>query len=208
MNELPPLFRQRFRQHNHQCWLSALGLLLAAWLGWVFFYGIFAALALLFETIRFGENAEWPRWLNPAAAITALVMLILAAIRQRLTRFQSPRDRPVIGWHLFSQVLLLPAVWTLAIAQHLDARLKLSEFELYEAFRLLGLVWESDKPTLSSLGYHFSDQKLLTKLLSALQMIGWIDLHRSDEDWYYRPVGTREEELRSFFIPPPEEATA
>ena len=206
MNELPPLFRQRFRQHNRQCWLSALGLLLAAWLGWVFFYGIFAALALLFETIRFGENAEWPRWLNPAAAITALIMLVLAAIRQRVTRFRPPRDRSVIGWHLLWQVLLLPAGWTLAIAQHLGARLKLSEFEMYEAFRLLGLVCDLDKPTLSGLGYHFGDQKLLTKLLSALQMIGWIDLHRGEEDWYYRPVGTREEEIRNIIVPPPEEA--
>jgi len=199
VNTLPPLFRKRFRQHNRQCLLSAVGALLMAWLGWVFFYGFCVALVLLLETVRIGESAEWPRWLNPAAGAAALVLLVAAAIRQRWHRFQPAQDRPVIGLHVLWQVLLLPAIWTLSVADYLDARLKLSDYELHESLRLLQLIRDLEKPSLPALGYYVGDAKRLARLLTALQTIGWIDLHRGEDEWYYRPIGLRLEEIDGFF---------
>jgi len=191
------------RDHNRQCWLAAAASLFFAWLAWVFCYGIFGALVLLFATITQGETATFPKWLNPAFGSLAAVLLIWGGISRWLKRFRPPPDRPVIGWHLIPDVLLLPATLTFAIGDHLDARLRLSHYEKSESARLLATIAETGRTTVSKLGFHFSSPKTLQKLLTSLQLLNWIDLHRGEDEFFYRLRSNREEPLAQLLNPDP-----
>ncbi len=198
MKALERAIARGLRDHNRHCWLAAAASLFFAWLTWVFFYGIFGAMVLLFETITQGETATFPPWLNPAFGVLAAVLLIWGAITRWYKRFRPPPDRAVIGWHLLPDFLLLPATFTFAVGDHLDARLKLSHYEKSEAARLLAIISDTGRTTVSELGFHFSVPKTLQKLLTTLQFLSWIDLHRGEDEFFYRLRSDREESLAQF----------
>lgn len=201
MKALEKAIARGLRDHNRHCWLAAAASLFFAWLAWVFFYGIFGALVLLYETITQGETATFPTWLNPAFGVIAATLLIWGGISRWAKRFRPPPDRPVIGWHLLPDVLLLPATLTFAIGDHLDARLKLSHHEKAEAARLIVIIAEIGRATVSELGFHFSTPKALNKLLTTLQFLNWIDLHRGEDDFFYRLRSDREALLGDLINP-------
>ncbi len=195
MKPLEQAIASGLRDHNRHCWLAAAAGLFFAWLAWVFFYGIFGALVLLFETITQGETATFPTWLNPAFGGIAAALLIWGGLSRWFKRFRPPPDRPVIGWHLIPEFLLLPATFTFSIGDQLDARLKLSRHEKSEAARLLAVMAETGRITVSELGFHFSSPKTLHKLLMSLQFLSWIDLHRGEDDFFYRIRSDKEAPL-------------
>ncbi|MEX1117994.1 MAG: hypothetical protein WEB60_04290 [Terrimicrobiaceae bacterium] len=207
MKRLEQDIARGLREHNRHCWLAAATSLFFAWLAWVFFYGIFGAMVLLFETITQGETATFPKWLNPAFGGLAATLLLWGGISRWVKRFRPPPDRPVIGWHLLPDVLLLPATLTFAVGEHLDARLRLSHHEKSEAARLLAILSEIGRTTVSELGFHFSQPKTLQKLLTTLQFLGWIDLHRGEDDFFYRLRSDREEPLAQLLDPSPDPPT-
>jgi len=201
VNALEKAITKGLRDHNRHCWLAAAGSLFFAWLAWVFLYGMFGAFVLLFETITRGETATFPPWLNAAFGAMAAILLIWAGITRWVKRFRPPPDRPVIGWHLLPEVLLLPATFTFSIGDHLDARFHLSRHEKTEAARLLAVISETGRTTVSELGYHFSEPKTLHKLLSVLQFLNWIDLHRGETDFFYRLRSDKEAPLADLLNP-------
>ncbi len=206
MNELEQELRRNIRAHNRQCWLGALAALFFAWFAWIFIYGLLGALILLFETIRFGEFAAFPKWLNPAFAVFVVLLLVVGGIGRWRKRFRPPPDRPVIGWHLVPETLFLPATLTFSIGEHLEARIRFSSHLIAEAARLLSVIFRNRRAAISNLGFDFSDARELQKLLAALQLLGWIDLHRSDDEWFYLIRSDHVESLAVFLqeAPPSE----
>ncbi len=199
MNEPPREFLDRFAHHNRACWAAALLSLLGALLAWLFFFAVYTGAILLFETVRTGNPSLFhpPRWYAPVGFCGASVLLVWGAVDRWKNRFRLPPDRPIIGWHLLPEFLLLPAKMTFAIWDHLDARVTLTPWQLAESWRLLRIILSLGRAELPRLTREFPDTRLRTRLLTALQLAGWIDLHRGEETWFYRVLSDEEPTLRA-----------
>lgn len=187
--------RKEIAAFNRQCWTAAAGSLFLAWLAWMLAYGMVRGLVLLFATVSRGADVVAPPWINLAFLGASALLLILAGIDSWRRRFKPPPDRPILGWHLIADTLLLPARLTFAVGNHLDARIRLSSHEQSEAWRLLEAVADAGRVEVHELGRDFSDPPILRKSLDALQVLGWIDLHQGEDDWFYRLQSNREAEL-------------
>ncbi|GAB4164905.1 MAG: hypothetical protein Fur0032_01310 [Terrimicrobiaceae bacterium] len=195
MNSLTAVLRKEIRQHNRQCSFAALSSLFLAWLAWVVAYGLAGSIGLLVETLRTGPDATYPVWLNPWLAGAAAFLLLWGAWDTRRRRFHPPPDRPVIGWHMLPDVLLLPPRLTFAVGQHLGARIRLSHHELEAAAAIILAVATAGRLPAHSMNVDFPDTATTAKALPALQILRWIDLHKGEEGWFYRLVSDREPEL-------------
>ncbi len=195
--QAPAAFQRSITEHNKYCWFSAFSSWLGAFVAWLVFTGIYVALALVFENVRTGDASltEAPFWLVPLGGGVALVMLVWASVERWRTRYQPTSDRSIIGWHLFGDFLLLPARLTFAIWDHIGLRIKLNAGEREDAWFLLQVISRNKRVAMSALGQEFSDTSKLPKLLMALQLTGWIDLQRGDEDWFYYVPSDRQERL-------------
>lgn len=195
MKTPPRKFRQEIAQHNRHCWLAAAAALFCAWLAWIFLYAVLTGAVLLFLTIQKGEGATFPWWLNPAVSGVALVLLLWGAVDTRSRRFRPPPDRPIIGWHVLPDVLLLPPRLTFSIGHHLAARIRLSRHEKLSAWDLLGAIVDAGRYPAYGLGLDVQEPIQQEKLINALQLLRWIDLHSGEEGWFYRILSDREEEF-------------
>ena len=146
-----------------------------------------------------------PWWMNPAAALLAGLLLAWAAWEARWRRFKPVDDRPVVGWHIFGDIVLAPARMTFGVWNHLAAVIRVDHAEEIEAFDLLRHLYENGKCTASHLGALFSDLSRLRKLLAALQLAGWIDLHRGDDDGFYVVRSDEADDVAMMVAPPIEE---
>lgn len=196
---MPAEFQRRLNVHNRQCWVAAAVSLLGAWLGWLFFGVIFTGAVLVFEAVRTGsvDLLKPPVWFYPAGVAGVILLFLWAGLDRWIHRFHPPPDRPIIGWHLIRDVLFLPARMTFAIWEHLGARVVLGRHERMEAWRLLLAIRTMERPSAALLAAEFPDTRLLMKLLVALQLLGWIDLHGGDGEWYYKICSSGEEDLRA-----------
>ena len=209
---VPAEFRRRIRRHNrHAVMMSGL-CLLGAWVGWLVAYGLVVGLALGFLTVVEGQAVilgeklvTLPWWMNPTAGLLAGILLAWASREQRWRRFKPVDDRPVVGWHIFGDIVLAPARMTLGVWNHLAAVIRVDHAEEIEAFELLRHLYENGKCTTSHLGALFSDLSRLRKLLAALQLAGWIDLHRGDDDGFYVVRSDEADDVAMMVAPPVEE---
>ncbi|CAN5493768.1 hypothetical protein BH09VER1_BH09VER1_42560 [soil metagenome] len=194
MAEVPPEFHRRIADHNRSCWIGALLSLLSASLLWLLVGSLFYAVVLLSDVIRTGETDlhQPPVWCLPAAGAIFLTLLTWGGLDRWRRRYRPASDRMIIGWHLFSEVLLLPVRTTFAIYDHLMARIALSRSEVPEAWHLLLVIFEMQRAEPSRLAMDFPNGRKLRKLLLALQLSDWIDLHRGDDDWFYKVTSNNE----------------
>lgn len=198
VNRVPPEFRRRLAAHNGACWVAAGFSVFGAAAGWFALYAAFFVFSLVVEAIRTGEMivSRPPDWARMAGGITAAAMLLWVGVDRYRKRFLPPPDRPIIGGHLLPEFLLLPARMTFSILDHLSARVTLGRYEIAEAWRLLVTIYERGRASITMLGMEFPDGPQLSRLLLALQFANWIDLHRGEEDWFYRLRSDEVENLR------------
>lgn len=203
MSEVPEGFRARIAEHNRQCVLAAIVSLLGGWLVWTCLAAVYTGAVLLLDTVRTGDTnlLRPPFWYLPAGVVLIVVLFAWAGIDRWKRRFRPLADRSIIGWHLIPDVLLLPARVTLAVWDHLAARIVLTRRESAEAWRLLCAIGAVDRVPASSLALEFPDARLLSRLLAALQLVGWIDLLPGEEDWYYRVPASEKEALERLMSP-------
>ncbi len=207
MTEVPPEFTARIVVHNRSCWVAAALSLLGAWLSWMFFFALYTAGVLVFETVRTGNTDLFnpPRWYWPVGIGAVAALVLWGALDRWQRRFALPPDRPIIGWHLFREVLLIPPRMTFAIWDQIDARILLSARERGEAWDLLQAIFASRRAEATELTQEFPDGRRLSKLLTSLQLAGWIDLHRGEESWFYRVLSDQESVLKTLTAPPSDE---
>lgn len=199
MSQVPAGFQRRLIVHNRHCWIAAAVSLLGAWLAWLFYGAIFTGAVLLVEAVRTGDAnlLKAPAWFYPVGGGVVALLFFWAGLDRWIHRFRPASDRPIIGWHLIIDVLFLPARMTFALWEHLGARVVLSRHERGEAWRLLRTIATMEHPSAALLAYEFSDARLLMKLLIALQLLGWIDLHGGDGEWYYKVRSSEAGDLRA-----------
>lgn len=136
-----------------------------------------------------------PGWWHPAAGGIACGLLAWGAIDDYRRRYRPPPDRPVVGWHLASDAALLAPRLTFGVAGHAGSRIRLTRFEKAEAWKILLFVAEKGKVRTHELGGEFPDAETLRKGVDCLSVLGWIDLHRGEEGWFYLLRSSRAEEL-------------
>lgn len=199
----PAIFEKSFRDHDRHCLIAAGMSLIGAWFSWLLFGTVYCGGVILFETVRTGnpdlQRVSGVYW--AAGAGVAFFLFVWASADRIRHLYQPPPDRAIIGWHLFADVLLWPPRLTYAIADNMGLRTGADARMLGEAWRLLEVIVQRERAPRSVLAYDFPDDRLLEKLLRALQLTGWIDLYRGEEDWYYRIRTDAEETLRSLNEP-------
>ena len=201
-----PQFQRRISSHNRHAVIAALLSLAGAWLGWTIAYGLFVLVVLGGLTVGHGQEVllgerlmSLPAWIPPSAMAAALVLLVWAAVDERLHRFHPASDRAIVGWHLLGDVLLLPARLTFGVGHQLAAVIRLDHSERVEALDLLHHIYTEKRCPLHSLGAWFPNPGRLRKLLLALQMAGWTDLLRTEEGWIYIVRSTEADEVAAMF---------
>lgn len=204
MDTVPPEFTERFVDHNRSCWVAAILSVCGAALAWLLFFAIFTGAVLVFETVRTNstELMRPPPWYWIAGSCGAVAIFIWGALNRRRNRYRLPPDRPIIGWHLFPEFLLLPPRLTFAIWDHLAARVPLNAFDREEAWRLLQTIYVNRRVEIWQLAQEVPDDRRRNRLIQALQLTGWIDLHRGEETWFYRVLSDQEPILRALTAGP------
>lgn len=158
-------------------------------------YGLLVAVITLMNAIIHGVDAPPPAWMDKVLIGTALFSIVWAAAASWRRRYRPVRDRPILGWHLIPDFLLLPARMTLSIARHLGARIRVTDAELHEAWQFLVEVHRSGRLPRSSIPSLSAAPRSLWKCVEILQVLGWIDLHQGSEGFFYRLRTTREREF-------------
>jgi hypothetical protein len=203
MNAAPAWLRAQVRWHNiHAVSLALLSLATAA-LAWILAYFFFTLILLGLVTADRGDfGPQIPWWISGTGMACTAVLLIWGVIDHARHRYDGPSDRAVIGWHLFGEFLLLPVRLTFAIWGNLTAIRRLNDEELARAWELLGTIQRHGKTHLSALTLIEPDVDRLYRLLTTLQMLGLIDLHRGEGDWFYTVSSPRMDELRKLLAAP------
>ena len=209
-----PQFRRRIASHNRHSVIAAILSLLGAWLSWTIAYALLAGITLGLLTIIQGQEViagekliTFPASLRAAALATALASLVWAAVDERKRRYHPVGDRPVVGWHILGDILLLPARLTFGVGHQLAAIIHLSRSEQQEAYDLLHHIHTEKRCPAHSLGAWFANPKRLRKALTALQLAGWIDLLRTEDGWIYIERSCESAELAGMFDDVPEETS-
>lgn len=197
MNDIPAGFRAKIAEHNRHAALAAVLSLFGACLSWLLAYGFFAAVMIIGVTVAEGIDARSPRWLNFVAGGICLILLVWASVDHWFNRYRPLQDRPVLGLHNIADILLLPARMTFAVWEHWGARIRLSPGEVEASWQLLQVIGSRDKVPLHELGGEIPYAPDLDKLLAALQLSSWIDLHRSDDGWFYKLRSDRVDDYRA-----------
>lgn len=195
MEQFLPVLRRAVRSFNRHCWVAAMGSFFLALGAWVLVFGLYGGFALLIHTARLGVDASWPRWLLPGFALIVIVLFFCATVSVLLRRWHPLPERKILGWHIIGDVVLLPPRLTFAVFDNIDARIKLTAYEETEAALLAERIARDGRTYASHLGQYFPDETLRRKALAALQILGYVDKIREDEDWFYYIVSTREAEL-------------
>ena len=196
MEKILPVLRKEIIMFNRHCLLASGGSFFLALLAWGLFFGLYGALALLIQTLRLGPDAPQPQWFFPLFIGLAALLFLWASIRNARRKFSPPPDRPVLGVHLFGDIVLLPALLTFAVFDNLDARIQLCEKEKRLAAELVELIFEEGSVFFSALGQYYPDGKFRRRALVALQILGYIDKIHKGDDWLYSIVSTREAALQ------------
>jgi len=198
MKRFSRILQKQVRSHNEQCVVvSLLSLVLAAVL-WGGVYVLYMGTVFFFAAGRYGFEVH-PPWFYSAFFYIIGGLFVAAVIGNVMRRFSRPQERPLLGWHLLFDVLLLPPRITFAIFDNLDARVHLTREQVRLAAVLAEVVARNHRVLLHELSMDFPAGKNRSHALLALQIFGWVDRIQSGNDWLYYATSLRGDELRALF---------
>jgi hypothetical protein len=181
----PRAFRQRLRKHNSAVLVGTFVALLGAAIAWLGLYYAVLFFTLGIDTIIRGEAAELPpNFLSILLTISG-VLLLLYALRRSMPGYRRLRDRPILGWHLVLDLLLLPATLTFATVENLTAFRRLPDGLCRDSWHLLVQVFLAGKMTVAQLGGLGLNKRRTEAICFLLQINGLLDLHAGADDWFY-----------------------
>ncbi len=198
MSRAPGAFRAELRSHNRHAAGIAIVSLFAAVIAWNLAYFFFTLILLgLVTSVRGDFGPDTPRWIPGTALALAATLLFWGVIDAHRRRFATASDRPIIGWHLVPDFLLLPVRITFAIGGNFSAIRPLTDAELDHAWELLTSIHRAGQAKIGTLRVVEPDPARLHRLLSTLQLLRYVDLHPGADDWFYSVCSPREPELRA-----------
>ncbi len=193
----PAALRREMRAHNRHALLLAAISALAAALAWALAWFLFVLILLGLVTSARGDFcAEMPRWIPATATGLAAALLGWGFADAWHRRHAPPPERPIIGWHLFADFLLLPARLTMSIGGNLAAIRPVREDDPARAWNLLAGIHDLGRAPLPGLAQIEPDAARRDHLLGLLQLLGYIDLHRGEEGWFHAVCSAREPAVR------------
>lgn len=188
----PPTFGRRVRRHNRHALLGATFSLLGAFFLWAVFYGIGVGITLGLLTIVQGQRViegetllRLPWWLPGTFGVFFIGSLVWQALEARHLAGRPTPERPIIGWHLARDFLLLPAKLTFAVAGNLGSILWLGSREIDEALGVLDRMESTGKVPFSTPGAWFSSLGRMRQCFQSLQLLGWVDFHPAEPEPFY-----------------------
>lgn len=188
----PRELRRRIARHNCHAVAGSLLSAAGAAVSWLLAYGVLGGITLGLATIINGQAViegeklvRLPVWFIAACGTAALILLVWEALDERRRRFRPVDDRPIVGLHIFKEILLTPARLTYGVVGHLGAIIRLRHGDLEGCTALLTLVLRERKVMESHLGAEFPDLACLHRCITTLQLIGWLDRHSSEEGPFY-----------------------
>lgn len=194
----PPHFLWRLRQHNIAVAVAAALAAGGALLLWLLLYfaGKWALLSFAAATGR-GDSGE-PPFYDLGFGVVFAVVLIAALLWKWLFPSQPGAERPILGWHVVPELLLLPGSLIIAIADNLSAWLPLSRQHVQAAWEVLYAFLEQNKWKQSELGQLELASDELSRALLSLQLAGLVDFHKGQEGFFYLLRGGVEDEVRKW----------
>ncbi len=183
-------------RHNRQALLLAFFSLVATVVLWglvylfVFWFCLFTITVVKsfsIETLsqvssQAGLLGPWfPAWF----ALGAVVYLVTAAILRKRVRTDKVREaRYYLVWVMLELFMAVPNV-TFSVWGNLRAITKLGKVEVAEAWRLLQRMnQEEGRLSLSSLRLEIEDEKMLCRVVFALQIIGLVGMRENSQGWF------------------------
>lgn len=201
MTDLPWEFTHRFRQHNRHVMIAVLLCLAGTLFLLNAIYFFLHWMALFFTTAVLGEGGYVPSWL-PSLYIALITGLFLwGAIDENCRRFQTPTDRPILGLHSIRDILLILPRLAFGILGNLNAFIRLNNSDMRQAWNLLRGIYEMKRADISKLSLLEPDPALRHKLLTSLQLVGYIDLHHGEEGSFYLIRSTELPGLTPLLLP-------
>lgn len=195
MTRLIQALKKEIHQHNLQCWLAALSCLFLAWLAWLALTALLYGFALLIKTVKDGPDSPHPAWLPYLILALIAFLLIWASWDAFANRFRPVPERPIIGWHLLADILLLPPRLTFGIWQNLSATIHLQRPALEVAANFILQLSETGRLPLHSTAVEIPHPKSIEKIIDALKILRWVDLHKNQDGWFYSLVSDRQKIL-------------
>ena len=187
--------RRYVKRHNRQALLLALCSLAASAVLWGIIYIFAYWFSLMAMTISRGTNPEtfneinrpdlvsvyFPLWFGAGA----LGMLLIAGTLRSRVRVERLREaRWYALWVLAELFMAVPNV-TFSIWGNLMALCRLRKQEAVEAWRLLRRINEAGgRLSLSSLRTEIEDERMLHRVVFALQLVGLVGVREYTKGWF------------------------
>lgn len=168
--------------------LSVLG----AAILWIAAYFFFTLILLGLTTAATGDwDNAMPSWVPKSAGGIVIVLFVIGLIERRVNRYAPLRDRPIIGWHVIPELLLLPVKLTFASVDNLRALRFPNARETGRAWDLLCHIRKAGAARMGSLALVEPHPARLMRRLELLQLVGFIDLHHGEDDWFFTIRGNQ-----------------
>jgi len=201
MSEPPFAFRRRFQDHNLNAALAAaicaLGAVVLTQLGWIFTRG-----AVLFTlSARDGPDAVEPGWSFELYLAILALLFAWASFRSWRRRGESVPDRPVVGFHLIEDFLLLLPNTVFSFFGNLRALRFLSAQEMEDAWEIYLQIARDGRAELSRLGMTEKQRVKAAQLLFALQLVGFVQAFIKPEGVVYVVRDPDSDEVRQMLQP-------
>jgi len=196
----PRAFVQRLRHHNRHVLFGSLLALLAALGSWavLYFLARFATLGVL--SAAYGEEARLPDGFHSVMGMVVLGLLAVGAIYRVRGRFRRASDRPIFGWHVLPELILLPATLTFSVWDNLTAYQPLSLTLIQNSWDLLVELAKRGKVRQTEIGQLGLTHERAEAVCLLLQFTGLVDLHGGKEEWFYL-VRSTEKDFLAQLIP-------
>lgn len=173
--------REELSRHNRRVLGLAFLSAAAAVFFWALFYFLSYWLTLLAITVAGPMDVRMPEGFTMGFFMVAVGLCVVAAIGQWRHPHELPADHKPVGEIALDFLLAVPRM-TLAVWGNLRAWQYLDRHELELGVRFLGALEHEQPIGMHRLPLHLPDPRTRSRVVLALQLIGFVETRRVDDE--------------------------